>query len=119
MVKERAVSPDNGRGRNFGKIIYYSEGRVQLVGAAISTLFSAVLLIGAIACLSAISNDSLGLRNGMIVLFTCLFAFVVGLLTNARRTEIFGAIAAYLGRKGQGVGCIALYLGKTIEKEAI
>jgi hypothetical protein len=34
------------------------------------------------------------LRVGMIVLFTGMFAVVVGLLTNARRAEIFGSTAA-------------------------
>ena len=36
----------------------------------------------------------MGINIGMIVLFTCLFAIVVGLLTNARRAEIFGSTAA-------------------------
>ncbi|CZR65468.1 uncharacterized protein PAC_15368 [Phialocephala subalpina] len=35
------------------------------------------------------------LRVGMIVLFTVLFAGIVGLLTNARRAELFGCTAAY------------------------
>lgn len=93
-AKERLAADEDVRGRN-KHVYYYSERRVQLVGAVVSTLFSAVLLIGAIVCLSAISDRSLGLRTGMIVLFTCLFAAVVGLLTNARRAEIFGATAAY------------------------
>lgn len=55
---------------------------------------SAILLIGAIVCLLLVSNKSLSLRVGMVVLFTSLFAGVVGLLTNARRAEIFGSSAA-------------------------
>jgi hypothetical protein len=31
----------------------------------------------------------------MVALFTALFAVVVGLLTSARRAEVFGATAAY------------------------
>ena len=31
----------------------------------------------------------------MVALFTALFAGVVGMLTNARRAEIFGSTAAY------------------------
>ena len=60
----------------------------------ISIVFSAILLVGAIVCLLLVSDRSINLRVGMIVLFTSLFALVVGLLTNARRAEIFGATAA-------------------------
>ena len=61
----------------------------------VTTILSAILLIGAIVCLLLIRKRSIGLRIGMIVLFTCLFAAVVGLLTNARRAEIFVSTAAY------------------------
>jgi hypothetical protein len=60
-----------------------------------SVIFSGILLLGAMACLSLISNRSWKLRLGMVALFTLLFAVVVGLLTNARRAEIFGSTAAY------------------------
>ncbi|PVH69244.1 hypothetical protein DL98DRAFT_439446 [Cadophora sp. DSE1049] len=60
-----------------------------------SVTFSGILLLGAMACLSLISNRSWKLRLGMVALFTSLFAVVVGLLTNARRAEIFGSTAAY------------------------
>jgi hypothetical protein len=36
----------------------------------------------------------MALRVGMIVLFTSLFTGIMGLLTNARRAEIFGSTAA-------------------------
>ena len=35
------------------------------------------------------------LRLGTVVMFTVIFATVIGLLTNARRAEIFGSTAAY------------------------
>ena len=73
---------------------YYPERRIQHAGLVISTLLSAVLLIGAIVVLLLISDRPIRLRVGMIVLFTCLFAAVVGLLTNARRAEIFASTAA-------------------------
>lgn len=76
-------------------IFYYPTHRVQLAGALISVSLSAILLIGAIVCLTAVSDQSTSVRVGMIVLFTCLFAGVVGLLTNARRAELFGSTAAY------------------------
>ena len=93
MFKEKGAEDSNCHGRSTG-LFYYPAHRVQRAGAVISVLFSAVLLIGAIVCLLSISEQRVGLRIGMIVLFTCLFAFVVGLLTNARRAEIFGSTAA-------------------------
>lgn len=73
---------------------YFSDQRIQWLGAMISGVLSAVLLIGAIVCLLLVSNTGAGMMIGMIVLFTCLFAAVVSLLTNARRTEIFASTAA-------------------------
>ncbi|KAF2676323.1 hypothetical protein K458DRAFT_183247 [Lentithecium fluviatile CBS 122367] len=47
------------------------------------------------ACLGAIDERLWKLRIRMIALFTFLFATFVALLTNARRSEFFGATAAY------------------------
>lgn len=74
----------------------FPERRIQCAGAVISTLLSAVLLIGAIICLLLVPDGRTGVRVGIIVLFTSLFAGVVGLLTNARRAEVFGSSAAYV-----------------------
>ena len=79
---------------NSREILYYPQRRIQRAGAVISGLFSAILLIGPIICLLLVSDRSINIRVGLIVLFTSLFALVVGLLTNARRAEIFGATAA-------------------------
>ncbi|KAL8767037.1 MAG: hypothetical protein Q9209_006331 [Squamulea sp. 1 TL-2023] len=76
-------------------LFYYSHRSIQTAGAVISVLSSAVLLIGAIASLLFTVDRGMRVKVGVIVLFTCLFALVVGLLTNARRAEIFGATAAY------------------------
>ncbi|KAL8652115.1 MAG: hypothetical protein Q9226_004399 [Calogaya cf. arnoldii] len=76
-------------------LFYFPARRVHRAGAVISIFLSAVLLIGAIVCLVNIDPKDTILRVGMIVLFTCLFAAVVGLLTNARRAEIFASTAAY------------------------
>ena len=77
-----------------GEMFYYPQRRIERAGAVVSVLFSAILLIGAIVCLLLVSDRSINVRVGLIVLFTSLFALVVGLLTNARRAEIFGATAA-------------------------
>lgn len=76
------------------KLFYYPQRRVQTAGAVISVIFSAILLLGAIVCLLLVADQSVNVRVGMIVIFTFLFALVIGLLTNARRTEIFVATAA-------------------------
>ena len=64
------------------------------MGAMVSALLSAVLLIGAITCQLLVSERSLSLRVGKVVLLTSVFAGVVVILTNARRAEIFGSSAA-------------------------
>ena len=75
-------------------LFYYPRYRIQFAGAVLSVLFSALLLIGTIVCLLLTFASSNKVRIGVVVLFTCIFAVVVGLLTNARRAEIFGATAA-------------------------
>jgi uncharacterized membrane protein YqjE len=59
-----------------------------------SILLSAFLLIGAIIGLYIVQSPKA--RLGMIAAFTILFALGVGLLTNARRPELFAATAAYV-----------------------
>jgi len=74
---------------------YFPHRRVQIASAITSIFLSAILLIGAIVCLLSISKTNVKLQIGMILLFTTLFAAVVGLLTNARKAELFGCTAAY------------------------
>ncbi|KAL8992447.1 MAG: hypothetical protein Q9169_007096 [Polycauliona sp. 2 TL-2023] len=88
LKEKRSTSPQED-------LFYFPTKRIQRAGAVISILLSAVLLIGAIVCLVNIDPKETNFRVGMIVLFTCLFAAVVGLLTNARRAEIFASTAAY------------------------
>ncbi|KAI9729569.1 MAG: hypothetical protein M1834_006765 [Cirrosporium novae-zelandiae] len=75
------------------EIKYYSERFVQkfIIGASI--IIAALLLEGAIVTLYLIRTPRM--RLGLIALFTALFAATVGLLTNAKRSEMFGATAAY------------------------
>ena len=86
--------PERRRKVRFLDMFYFPERRIQRAGAIISVILSAVLLIGAVVCLLLVSKQSVGINVGMIVLFTCLFAGIVGSLTNARRAEIFGSTAA-------------------------
>ncbi len=93
-LQEKRSRDDEDPQRSSSDLFYFSDRRIQRAGAVISIFFCAILLVGAIVCLLVVSERSIGLRVGMIVLFTCLFALVVGLLTNARRAEIFGSTAA-------------------------
>ncbi|KAF2822691.1 hypothetical protein CC86DRAFT_300463 [Ophiobolus disseminans] len=83
--------PDRGRHRH--GIAYASDHAMSTFVACFSTLLAALLLIGAIVVLYR--TQSASWRLGWIGTFTSLFAGSVGLLTNARRAELFGATAAY------------------------
>ncbi|KAF2107287.1 hypothetical protein BDV96DRAFT_506453 [Lophiotrema nucula] len=74
-------------------IAYASDRAISSFIAWFSTLLAAVLLIGAIVVLYKVQPPKW--RLGLIAAFTSLFAGSVGLLTNARRAELFGATAAY------------------------
>lgn len=52
-----------------------------------------MFLFGAIYNLYYVTNERR--RLGLIAGYTVAFALCVGLLTNARRSEVFGACAAY------------------------
>ena len=58
----------------------------------ISTLLAAALLVGSIAAFYFVKSK--GAQLGMLGGFTGVFALSVGLLTNARRVELFAATAA-------------------------
>jgi uncharacterized membrane protein len=72
---------------------HFLESRVQFVVIVISTLFAAILLIGAITSLYFVQKP--GAKLGLLAGFTSLFAASVGGLTNAKRQEVFAASAAY------------------------
>ncbi|SPO03231.1 uncharacterized protein DNG_05913 [Cephalotrichum gorgonifer] len=71
----------------------FNEDAVRVAVGIINTIVAAVLLVGPISGLYLVQSDKSKLA--MIAAFTATFALTVGLLTNARRAEIFGATAAY------------------------
>ncbi|GFF55802.1 monocarboxylate permease [Aspergillus lentulus] len=71
----------------------FSEKSISNIVAIISTLLAAILLIGSITSLYFATTDAVKL--GLVAVFTLVFALSVGLMTNARRAEIFAATAAY------------------------
>ncbi|CZR63052.1 uncharacterized protein PAC_12949 [Phialocephala subalpina] len=76
-----------------GNTTYISERSVSHFVAIFSTVLAAIMLFGAIISLYIVKNPHALL--GMLSGWTVLFAACVGLLTNARRDQIFGATAAY------------------------
>ena len=67
---------------------------IDRVVSVLSVILVAALLVGAIVAL----DFAHGKRARLVILamFTVAFAAVVGLLTNARRAEVFGATAAFV-----------------------
>ena len=75
-----------------GRVGYVSGRAITSFVAWLSTIIAAMLLIGAIVVLYKVQNTDW--RLGLIAFFTSIFATSVGIFTNARRTELFGATAA-------------------------
>ena len=59
----------------------------------INILLAAAFLFGAIYTLFYVQRNQVKL--GLIAGYTVAFAMAIGLVTNAKRAEIFGACAAY------------------------
>jgi hypothetical protein len=59
----------------------------------ISICVASFLLTGSIVGLYLVDDDAV--RLALITAFTAVYALSVGLMTNARRAEIFAATAAY------------------------
>ncbi|KAK4454923.1 hypothetical protein QBC34DRAFT_103664 [Podospora aff. communis PSN243] len=72
---------------------YIKEDHVNWVAAGVSTIAAASLLFGAILMLHFVRDENTQLV--LIGLLTVLFALSVGVLTNAKRAEVFAASAAY------------------------
>ncbi|KAH8646767.1 hypothetical protein BX600DRAFT_518792 [Xylariales sp. PMI_506] len=72
----------------------FDEKSVSLAVTAISIVVAAVLLVGSITAFYFIETPSTKLI--LIYVFTAAFALSVGMMTNARRAEIFAATAAYV-----------------------
>lgn len=72
---------------------YFSEERLHIVVAVLNVLVAAVLLFGAILNLYFVVDEQK--RLGLIAGYTIAFATCIGLVTKAKRSEVFGASAAY------------------------
>ncbi|KAK8091518.1 hypothetical protein PG997_001879 [Apiospora hydei] len=74
-------------------VAFVSERSIATFVSYFSTILAAVLLFGAILILYNVRSPNVKL--GLVTLFTMLFAAPAGLLTNARRAEVYGTTAAY------------------------
>jgi hypothetical protein len=72
----------------------FNETSISIAVAVISICVASFLLIGSIVGLYIVDDDAV--RLALIAAFTAVFALSVGLMTNARRAEIFAATAAYV-----------------------
>ncbi|KAL2208412.1 hypothetical protein CC79DRAFT_1395407 [Sarocladium strictum] len=75
------------------KIGRYNERSISIAVGMITIIVAAILLVGSITSLYLVQNDAY--RLGMVAAFTAAFAMCIGLLTTARRAEVFAATAAY------------------------
>lgn len=76
-----------------GRVGYISEPKIQVFVGAVNILLAAAFLFGAIYNLYYVQDPRKTL--GLITGYTVAFALSIGLITSARRAEIFGACAAY------------------------
>ncbi|KAF4625630.1 hypothetical protein G7Y89_g12536 [Cudoniella acicularis] len=83
-----------GRKDQGGSLAYISSHRITVVVGTLNIIFAAVFLFGAILNLYYVTSATQ--RLGLVVGYTIAFALCVSLITNARRSEIFGACAAYV-----------------------
>jgi len=82
-MKQRTDSP----------LTYISERRLQVFVVVINIILPSALLFGAIYHLYNVTNAKTKLA--LVAVCTIAFAVCVGLFTNAKRSEVFGACAAY------------------------
>lgn len=71
----------------------YDDDHIRFPIAALSTALASVLPIVAIVILYFVT--SMGWRLGIMALFTSSFSLALAILTEAKRTEIFAATAAF------------------------
>lgn len=79
-------------GHEWEGITYFPDTALHAIVSVLSVIITAALLVGALVALTFANTQSLKL--GLIALFTTAFAAGVGLLTNARKAELYAATAA-------------------------
>ena len=77
---------------SWGRMYYFKSSIISQIVSVIAVVISALFLNGAIVTLYFVTP--MGARLGILSAFTASFAATIGLLTNAKRAEIFAATAA-------------------------
>ncbi|KAK5691675.1 hypothetical protein LTR97_011672 [Elasticomyces elasticus] len=90
MFEDHRRIPPSWRGMYF-----YSDEKIERVVSVLAVVLAAVLLIGGIAALDWVATERKGTRLGILAAFTTSFAILVGLLTSAKKTELFMATAGF------------------------
>lgn len=85
--------PQTQRPRGTSSLAIISQSRISIVVDIINILLAAAFLFGAICNLFYVQRSQVKL--GLIAGYTVAFAMAIGLVTNAKRAEIFAASAAY------------------------
>ncbi|KAK3325064.1 hypothetical protein B0H66DRAFT_599251 [Apodospora peruviana] len=88
-VQSRELAPD----MHGGQIARFEESAIAKTANIVTVLVAAIFLIGSILAFHYARGDALKLS--MIAAFTIGFSASIGLITNARRAEVFAATAAY------------------------
>ncbi|OCL02415.1 hypothetical protein AOQ84DRAFT_423003 [Glonium stellatum] len=91
LFRNRSAGTDHPFNRE--DLYYYPDSTIRHIVSFASVLLAAVLLVGAIASLYFVTSPAA--KMGLLAGFTTLFAGSIGLLTNARRVDIYAATAAY------------------------
>lgn len=80
-------------GHSWDGVTYFHGQTLASIVSMLSVLLAAILLVGAIVALYFAPDQRIAL--GLIAVFTTLFAASIGILTNAKKAEIYAATAAY------------------------
>lgn len=83
-----------GRRINMNSLVHYSEDWALRFLSLISTVLASVLPIVAIVVLYVVQSTHV--RLGGLAAFTAVFAFILSVVTNAKRSDVFAATAAYV-----------------------
>ncbi|RDL30108.1 uncharacterized protein BP5553_10386 [Venustampulla echinocandica] len=93
IQKNFGVFFKTSHGSGGGAQILISHATLSMFSTILSLILASILLFGAIISLSIIGSKPVLL--GMLCFWTVLFAACVGLLTDAKRDQVFAATAAY------------------------
>lgn len=93
VIKKLFSGPEEVAKSNDAYVHLYSKYRIDTLVRLILTTITVLLLVVPTAVLYKVSGHS-ALKIALIVFFTLLFSIALGVLTKAKRHEMFAATAA-------------------------